>query len=333
MSWDDGPELFRELQDRVRRAGLFQSKERYYLCKIGMTLVLSSAGWTAFVLVGQSWWQLLVAALLGFGSVQTALVVHDAGHTQVCRSGRSNRMICQLHANLLLGVSAAWWVQYHNRHHNHPNDMVRDPSVRRLATIFKRVDSRSSGSSGRIVVRGEPYLFFPRYAFAALGLRLASVLSLVRRHPRAARRFAIESLLMAIHYLAYVSVVTWRLDGALLIGFVVAHYALSGLYFGAVVAPNHTGMPMMDTGATGWVQRQLLTTRNLRPSPVVDYLFGGLNYQIEHHLFPSMARPNLRRCRPVVKEFCRDRGLPYHETGVVTAYVEIVRYLRRVSGA
>ena len=61
---------------------------------------------------------------------------------------------------------------------------------------------------------------------------------------------------------------------------------------GCSFAPNHKGMPVLSAGHTlDFLRKQVLTSRNIRGGWFVDILLGGLNYQIEHHLFPSMPRP------------------------------------------
>ena len=114
--------------------------------------------------------------------------------------------------------------------------------------------------------------------------------------------------------------------------FIVVHRALAGFHMGAVFAPNHKGMPILDKDdELDYMQRQILTARDVRPSPLVDYMYGGLNYQIEHHLFPNMPSNRLKDGKEVVKEFCRNRGLPYHETGVWQSNKEILGYMHEVS--
>jgi fatty acid desaturase len=81
-----------------------------------------------------------------------------------------------------------------------------------------------------------------------------------------------------------------------------------------VIAPNHKGLPVWAHGVRlTFLERQVLGSRNVRPSPIVDYVFGGLNYQIEHHLFPSMPRANLASARKLIRPFCARHGLPYDE--------------------
>jgi fatty acid desaturase len=116
----------------------------------------------------------------------------------------------------------------------------------------------------------------------------------------------------------------------------VVFYAIQqgalGLYLGLLFAPNHLGMPVLPAGpAKDYLWRQLITTRNLRPHPLTDYVWGPLAYQIEHHLFPRIPFNRLREARSIVKPFCEERGLPYHEVGAVASFVEVLRALHRAS--
>jgi len=76
-----------------------------------------------------------------------------------------------------------------------------------------------------------------------------------------------------------------------------------------------------------FLRRQVLTSRNIRGSLLTDLALGGLNYQIEHHLFPSMPRPSLRQAQAPVRAFCAQRGIPYSETGVLASYAQVLRHL------
>jgi len=99
------------------------------------------------------------------------------------------------------------------------------------------------------------------------------------------------------------------------------------VYLGCAFAPNHKGMPVLgEQDSLDFLRRQVLTSRNVRGGPLVESLLGGLNYQIEHHLFPSMPRPSLRRCRLVVRAFCAQQGLPYCEKSLAGSYGDILRY-------
>jgi fatty acid desaturase len=104
-----------------------------------------------------------------------------------------------------------------------------------------------------------------------------------------------------------------------------------GFYMGCSFAPNHKGMPpLTDEEEKDYLRRQVLTSRNVRGGRFTDWLLGGLNYQIEHHLFPSMPRPNLRRAKPLVERFCAERGVRYAETGLLDSYAQVLRHLHAV---
>jgi fatty acid desaturase len=110
--------------------------------------------------------------------------------------------------------------------------------------------------------------------------------------------------------------------------FGIVQQGVFGFYMGASFAPNHKGMEIVD-GTVDYLRRQVLTSRNIRGGPLVDLALGGLNYQIEHHLFPSMPRPNLRRAQPIIRAYCAEIGVAYYETGLLRSYRETLAYLAR----
>jgi fatty acid desaturase len=113
--------------------------------------------------------------------------------------------------------------------------------------------------------------------------------------------------------------------------FLIVQQGLFGLYLGCSFAPNHKGMPILDaTDKTDFLRRQVLTSRNVRGGWLTDFALGGLNYQIEHHLFPSMPRPNLRHSQTLIEAFCQQRELPYCQASLVGSYALAVRHLNSV---
>ena len=129
----------------------------------------------------------------------------------------------------------------------------------------------------------------------------------------------------------YVTVLLLVLTPVQAVAFALVQQGLFGLYLGCSFAPNHKGMPTLtDADQLDFLRRQVLTSRNVRGSRFVDFLLGGLNYQIEHHLFPNMPRPNLRYAQPLVREFCRRHDLPYTQATLVGSYAEALRHLHAV---
>jgi fatty acid desaturase len=138
-------------------------------------------------------------------------------------------------------------------------------------------------------------------------------------------------VLFAAHVVGYLAVVFWVLSPVKAAVFIGVQQGLLGLYLGVSFAPNHKGMPILAADdASDFLRRQVFTSRNIRGGPLVDAALGALNYQIEHHLFPSMPRPNLRRAQPIIARFCRQHGLPYVQTSLLNSYAQTLRHLNDV---
>jgi fatty acid desaturase len=162
----------------------------------------------------------------------------------------------------------------------------------------------------------------------AVQLHVSSVQAVASR---GLRHRAWEALMLGLHAAGYLAAVLLVLSPVKALVFLVVQQALFGLYLGCAFAPNHKGMPMLAAGdRTDFLRRQVLTSRNVRGSWLVDFALGGLNYQIEHHLFPSMPRPHLRRAQPLVRAFCRERGVSYCETSLLRSYAQALRHLHDV---
>ena len=137
--------------------------------------------------------------------------------------------------------------------------------------------------------------------------------------------------MLGLHAAGYLAAVLLVLSPLKAVAFVVVQQALFGLYLGCSFAPNHKGMPTLtEADELDFLRRQVLTSRNVRGSRLVDFVLGGLNYQIEHHLFPNMPRPNLRRAQPLIRAFCLQHGLPYTQASLVGSYAQAIRHLHTV---
>ena len=301
----------------------------YYAVKITLTAALLVGGWVAFVLIGRSWWQLATAVLLGIAFTQVAFLGHDAGHKQVCRTRRGSYVLGMLHGNLAVGLSYGWWIDKHNRHHAHPNEVGSDPDIATSALVFVPGERRRYGVS-RLLTRAQAYFFFPLLLLEGLHLHVAGLLALRERSTGA--RW-LEGGLLALHLAGYAAVVVLVLGPLRAVVFMMVQQGVFGFYMGCSFAPNHKGMPILGAGQEpDFLRRQVLTSRNIRGGRLVDFALGGLNYQIEHHLFPSMPRPNLRRAQDLVRQFCLDHGISYTETSLVASYATSLRHLHAVGG-
>ena len=323
---------FAPLLRRVRGLGLLERRRGWYVRMVTVNLLALAAVVAGVVLAGDTWWSLLLAVPLAVLSARTAYVGHDAGHAQIAVGRRANRVIGLVHGNLLLGMSCAWWNDKHNRHHANPNHIGKDPDVGAGALVWTAEQAAVRRGFARWVTRRQAWLFFPMLLLEGIALKVSSVRDL-RRQP--VRERAVEGVLLVLHAAGYGALLLTCLPVGKAVVFALLHQALFGLHLGMAFAPNHKGMDMPDPAGERWghLRRQVLTSRNVRGGPVTDWLLGGLNYQIEHHLFPNMPRPHLRLVQPVVREHCRSLGLPYAETGLLDSYRQGLRHLHTVGGA
>jgi fatty acid desaturase len=320
---------YTKLSRQIKQAGLLDRRRGWYAAKIGSNLALLAGGWAAFAVLGESWWQLVTAAYLAVVATQLAFVGHDAGHRQLFRSRRANDLVGLLHANLLAGISFGWWVPKHNAHHSNPNHEELDPDISITALAFTADQASSKHGLVRVIARHQAWLFFPLLLLEAAHLHLASTKAIIRGgHGRA--NF-VEGLLLLAHVAVYLAAVLVVLQPLQALAFVVVQQGLFGLYLGCAFAPNHKGMPTLtEADELDFLRRQVLTSRNVAGSRPVDWLLGGLNYQIEHHLFPNLPRPNLRHAQPLIRAFCQDHDLPYVEASLFGSYAQALRHLHDV---
>jgi fatty acid desaturase len=319
---------YAELSRRIKTAGLLRRRPAYYRWKIVATVGLLLGGWALFVVLGRTWWQLLTAAFLGVMFTQIGFLGHDSGHKQVFRTGRAAYVFGLIAGNAAIGLSHGWWMDKHSRHHAHPNDLERDPDVRSGALVFDAAQAGRRRGVARLVASVQAFLFLPMLLLEGMHLHLSSVRALRSGVVRA--RWT-EGALLVLHVTAYVGVVALVLPVWQAVAFVAVHQGVFGLYMGVSFAPNHKGMPMeRPEDEWDYLRRQVITSRDVRGNLVVDFVLGGLNYQIEHHLFPSMPRPSLRRAQPLVRAFCAEQGVPYVETGVLASYRQAIGHLHAV---
>jgi fatty acid desaturase len=318
-----------DLVELANAAGLMGRRVGWYVRR---TVVLTASLALAVVLLltlGDTWWQLAVAALFGVIFTQWAFLAHDGGHHQVFQTSRHNEWFARIVGNLVVGLSIGWWNRKHNRHHGNPNVIGKDGDIATGALVF--VPGEEAGRTGFMgwVTRRQGWLFFPMLALFGPVLHFKSVQTLATM-PEVKHRGA-ESALLAVRLIGFPTLVLLTLGPVLGTAFMVVQLAVFGVYMGATFAPNHKGMPLIPKDLKiDFLRRQVLTSRNIRGGRFVEWAMGGLNYQVEHHVFPRMPSVNLRHVRPIVRDFCAERDIPYTETGLFESYGIIVDYLNRV---
>jgi fatty acid desaturase len=319
---------YAELSAQVKGMGLMARRPGWYLARCIVLVAGYVAGVTALVSLGSSPWQLLNAAFFAVLFTQTAFLAHDGAHKQIFTSGVRNEWFSRIVANVLVGLSYGWWMNKHSKHHANPNKIGKDGDIAPGAIVFVPQDAVDKhGLRARIMAR-QHWFFLPILTLAGLELHVNAVKAVLGGESLKAR--GLEAVLLGVRLIGFPVLVVLAAGPGMGIAFMAVQIALFGVYMGGSFAPNHKGMAVIPAGTTvDFLRRQTLTSRNISGRGM-GTVMGGLNYQIEHHLFPSMPSVNLRRVRPVVRAFCAERGIAYTETTLVGSYRIVLRYLQRV---
>jgi fatty acid desaturase len=310
--------------------GLMRRRYGYYWAKlIGAVLIL--AAWVVgFIWIGDSWWQLANAGVLAVVMTQISFLGHDAAHRQIFKSGRWNDWVSLIIANLLVGMSYGWWQSKHNRHHANPNKVGADPDIALPGIAF--TPERATRHRSRLMrwlVAHQGWYFFPILLLEGLSLHKDGISRILSRG-KIQRRW-VEISLMTCRLAGFAALVFLVLPPEKAVAFLAVQLGVFGLYMGCSFAPNHVGMPLVSPKLKlDFLHRQVLMSRNISGGSLISVFMGGLNYQIEHHLFPSMARPYLRKAQPLVSAYCAAQGVPYIRTTLWQSYRIVIGYLNTV---
>ncbi len=313
----------------VRDAGLLERRRGFYGALFAALVVSLGGCVTGFILLGDSWFQLLIAGALGIVLTQFAFLAHEASHRQVFLSGPNNDRAGRLIAAGVVGISYSWWMTKHNRHHANPNTVGKDPDIETDTISFLETEAAKQRGFLGLITRFQGYLFFPLLTLEGLNLHYRSIKTLFQ--PGRLQGRGLELSLIGVRLGLYLAITFLMLPVGMAFAFLGVQLAVFGVYMGASFAPNHKGMPIIPEGSkVDFLNRQVLTSRNIRGGFGMSLLLGGLNFQIEHHLFPNMPRPHLARARAIVREHCAQLGITYTETELAASYAIVVRYLNRV---
>jgi fatty acid desaturase len=320
---------FSALLSTIREAGLLHRTRTFYIINFTAIALAMVGAWVGFALLGDSWYQLIIAGVMGLLFTQFAFVAHEAAHRQVFTSGKANDTAGRLIADLLVGISYSWWMTKHTRHHANPNTVGKDPDIATDFIVFQEDDAKKLKGVAKFIAQRQGWIFFPVLTLEGLNLH-AQAFKTVFSPGKVDKRW-VEITLLLVRHLAYLAVIFAFLPLGMAFAFIGVQLAVFGVYMGASFAPNHKGMPQIPRDSrVDFLRRQVLTSRNIRGGFGMNIFMGGLNYQIEHHLFPSMPRPHLRRAGQIVREYCDAKGILYTQATLFESYGIVIKYLNRV---
>ncbi|WP_194239343.1 fatty acid desaturase family protein [Microbacterium sp. CBA3102] len=319
---------YKQVSQVVKETGLLGRTQWFYvLVSVGIAVALGGLI-TGFILLGDSWFQLLIAAGLGIVLTQIAFLGHEAAHRQILTTGPANFKLARI-VIASIGMSYSWWDSKHTRHHGNPNQVGKDPDIEVDTISFLEEDAAKAKGLIKLITRKQGWLFFPLLTLEGLNLHFLGLKYLLTTKNVKGRWT--ELSIIALRFALILVPVFMMLPLGMAFAFMGVQFAVFGVYMGAAFAPNHKGMPIVDPAARlDFFTKQVRTSRNISGGWWTTWLMGGLNYQVEHHLFPSMPRPHLAKAREIVRDYCAANNVPYTETSLGRSYLIVIEYLNRV---
>ena len=265
---------------------------------------------------------------LAFISMQAGFLSHEAGHGAITRDRRVADLLGQVFHTLLTALCYSYFCHIHRLHHPHCNDRARDPDLQSQFVSMYQQSALSKTGLGRLISRHQAVLVWILIGLQGFTLKIDS-LQFLRRNPRSTR---VDQCVVLLHY------ALWLVPPVLLLGLADAllNYALMtvliGFYTGMIFVVNHVGTRVIEPDESiSFFQQEISVTRNLGASRLHDFVFGGVNNHIEHHLFPSMPTARLRSARRITRAFCRRHAIAYREMSWFAAAREVTRHFNAMS--
>lgn len=324
----DGAKAYVQLRQAVIDERILDRDYFYYL----LVSLIAFGGFfiSAYQLYIQtSYWALALWALLfSFFSVQIAGILHDAGHRAIFQSTRNNDIIGTICGAMLAMVHHNWRIR-HNTHHAHTNEETVDPDINIPLLSFTQERFQSKTGIAKFLRPYQVFFYFPIGMLINFALRIEGV-GYFRRNLQPSNWWRIGIYLIGLFAWFVLPFVIFDFGKGLFV-FAFIHL-LMGLYAWNIFAPNHKGNPHFEKGVKfSFFEHQVLTSRNIHGHPLTDIFYMGLNYQIEHHLFPNCPRNKLKLIVPHVQKLCRQLKLEYEQVSVLESNKIILSELTAVS--
>ncbi|XP_057416310.1 delta(8)-fatty-acid desaturase 2-like [Lotus japonicus] len=330
---------YRKLVTEFVKLGLFEKKEHVTLYTLTSVAVMFSIVVYGVLRCTSVWAHLGSAMLLGLLWMQSTYVGHDSGHYEVMSSRGYNKLAQVLCGNCMTGISIAWWKWTHNAHHIACNSLDYDPDLQHIpvfavsSRFFSSIRSCFYGRElkfdalSRFLISYQHWTFYPVLCFARVNLYLQTFLLLFSGRKVPDRALNILGIL--VFWTWFPLLLSCLPNWPERIMFVLASFVVCSVqhlqfclnHFAANV---YVGPPK----GNDWFQKQTSGTLDISCSSWMDWFFGGLQFQLEHHLFPRLPRAQLRKISPLVIDLCKKHNLPYRSLSFVEANLWTLKTLR-----
>ncbi|MEJ1273422.1 fatty acid desaturase 2 [Cricetulus griseus] len=343
-------EDFRALKKTAEDMNLFKTNHLFFFFLLSHIIIMESIAWLILSYFGNGWIPTLISAfVLATSQAQAGWLQHDYGHLSVYKKSIWNHIVHKFVIGHLKGASANWWNHRHFQHHAKPNIFHKDPDIKSLHVFV--LGEWQPLEYGKKKLKYLPYNHQHEYFFLIgppllipMYFQYQIIMTMISRRDWVDLAWAISyyvrffytyipfyGILGALVFLNFIRYPSFAglpcafentdFDGAVM--FLESHW------FVWVTQMNHIVMEIDLDHYRDWFSSQLAATCNVEQSFFNDWFSGHLNFQIEHHLFPTMPRHNLHKIAPLVKSLCAKHGIEYQEKPLLRALLDIVSSLKK----
>lgn len=346
-------QAYRQLRAKLLVAGMYNSSKLFYAYKCSSILAIWAAGCACVVYSDSFLVHMAGACLIALFWQQCGWLAHDFLHHQVFKNRLYGNLAGIFWGDLCQGFSVGWWKNKHNTHHAVPNLHESSPDAHDgdpdidtmplLAWSLKMAAAAETSKNGRFFVKHQALLYFPILLIARISWAIQSVTFAFgvglswevkgNSDAKESSQFKITERIALIAHYGWLAALMWYNMGLIesVVWFMTAQM-LCGLMLALVFGLGHNGMATYDADARpDFWKLQVTTTRNVSPTFFTNWFCGGLQYQVDHHLFPSIPRHNLPKVHALVASFCREHGVQYHECSMWQGTQEVLGHLKQVS--
>ncbi|XP_028305023.1 acyl-CoA 6-desaturase [Gouania willdenowi] len=320
---------FHSLREQTKNQGLFDARPLFFCLHLGHILLLEALAWIILWYWGTSWTlTLLCSVILATAQSQAGWLQHDFGHLSVFKKSKWNHIVHKFVIGHLKGASANWWNHRHFQHHAKPNTFMKDPDIYMLD--FFVLGDVQPVEYGVKKIKHMPYnhqhLYFH---LVAPPLLIPVFYNINIMQTMISRRDWVDLSWSMTFYLRYFwcYVPFYGVFGSMV--FYIFIRFLESHWFVWVTQMSHLPMEINHEKQQDWLRMQLKTTCNVEPSFFNDWFSGHLNFQIEHHLFPTMPRHNFHLVAPQVRALCEKHGIQYQVKTLWQGLADVVKCLKR----
>ncbi|ONK54973.1 uncharacterized protein A4U43_UnF9030 [Asparagus officinalis] len=279
---------------------------------------------------------------MGYSWIQSTWVGHDSGHYNVMPSRGLNRLVQVVSGNCIAGISIGWWKRNHNAHHIACNSLDFDPDLQHMplfAVSSKFFSSLTSvyydrkmvfDSLSRFFISYQHWTYYPVMCVARVNLFAQSILLLLSNKVIPGRWQELVGI--SVFWIWYSLVISFLPNWGERVMFVLASFAITGIQHVQFTLNHFSGdVYVGPPRGNDWFEKQTAGTVNITCPWWMDWFHGGLQFQVEHHLFPRLPRCNLRRVSPIVQQYCKKHNLTYKSASFIDANRKTLEVLRNAA--